>query len=102
MSMPFWISDFTTLFETASDLQFTLFFVAVCFLSAFVMNSEIALFSLKIKNFSFQKYKLQIVFAVLALVLIVLLQVAAVPMIIVLYVLVSVGHNFFQQSSRGN
>ena len=102
MSIPFWMSDLAIYFKSVSDLQLTLFFVSTCFVSAFLMNSEIALFSLKIKNFSFQKYKLQILFALLCTVLLVLLQVVAVPMIIVLYVLVSVASNFFQHSSRGN
>lgn len=38
------------------------FLVAITLLSAYVMNAEIPLFSLKIKNFSFAKYKLQIFF----------------------------------------
>ena len=36
--------------------------LGLTFLSAFVMNAEIPLFSLKIKDFSFAKYKLQLFF----------------------------------------
>lgn len=64
--------------------------LVITFLSAYVMNAEIPLFSLKIKDFSFQKYKLQVGFLALSLLLLVWLQVAAVPLIILIYVLLSV------------
>lgn len=73
--------------------------VGLCFLSAYVMNAEIPLFSLKIKNFSFVKYKLQIFFLLLSIVLLLIFQVLAVPMIIVIYVLLSVLNNFFTKKS---
>lgn len=62
-------------------------------LSAYVMNAEIPLFSLKIKNFSFAKYKLQIFFLALSVLMLVFLQIRAVPLIILLYVLLSVFNN---------
>lgn len=62
-------------------------------LSAYVMNAGIPLFSLKIKNFSFAKYKLQIGFLLVSVVMIATLQFLAVPLIIVLYVLLSVVNN---------
>jgi len=67
--------------------------IAITLLSAYVMNAEIPLFSLKIKNFSFEKYKLQIGFLVASVVMIVTLQFLAVPLIILLYVLLSVANN---------
>jgi CDP-diacylglycerol--serine O-phosphatidyltransferase len=67
--------------------------LAITMLSAYVMNAEIPLFSLKIKNFSFQKYKLQIGFLVLSIVMIATLQYLAIPLIIMTYVLLSVANN---------
>lgn len=67
--------------------------LAITFLSTYVMNAEIPLFSLKIKDFSFQKYKLQIGFLIASLVLLFFLQITAVPVIIVMYVLLSVVNN---------
>lgn len=67
--------------------------LALTLLSAYVMNAEIPLFSLKIKNFSFAKYKLQIFFLGLSVLMIVLLQIVAVPLIILMYVLLSVINN---------
>jgi CDP-diacylglycerol--serine O-phosphatidyltransferase len=57
------------------------------------LNAEIPLFALKIKNFSFQKYKLQIGFVLFSVVLIVMLQFLAIPLIIISYVLLSVVNN---------
>lgn len=67
--------------------------IVITFLSAYVMNAEIPLFSLKIKDFSFQKYKLQIGFLVASVVLLIFLQITAVPLIILMYVLLSVMNN---------
>jgi CDP-diacylglycerol--serine O-phosphatidyltransferase len=67
--------------------------IGITLLSTYVMNAEIPLFSLKIKNFSFAKYKLQIFFLVLSVVLLILLQITAVPLIILIYVLLSVVNN---------
>ena len=67
--------------------------LVITLLSAYVMNAEIPLFSLKIKNFSFQKYKLQIGFLVASVIMIATLQILAIPLIIMTYVLLSVGNN---------
>ena len=67
--------------------------IAISFVSAYVMNAEIPLFSLKIKNFSFAKYKLQIGFLVASVIMIATLQFLAVPLIIISYVLLSVVNN---------
>lgn len=71
------------------------FLLAITLLSAYVMNAEIPLFSLKIKNFSFAKYKLQIAFLVAALVMMTTLEFLSVPLIILLYVLLSVLNTMF-------
>lgn len=67
--------------------------IVISFISAYVMNAEIPLFSLKIKNFSFQKYKLQIGFLLASIVMLVTLQFLAIPLIIITYVLLSVANN---------
>lgn len=92
MSLPLVIEEchFLTLSELL-NIKWVL--LAITLLSAYVMNAEIPLFSLKIKNFSFQKYKLQIGFLVLSIVMIVTLQYLAIPLIIMTYVLLSVVNN---------
>lgn len=67
--------------------------IVMTLLSAYVMNAEIPLFSLKIKNFSVAKYKLQICFLAVSVLMLVFLQIIAVPLIIVMYVLLSVINN---------
>lgn len=62
---------------------------AISILSTFMLNAELPLFSLKIKNFSFAKYKLQIFFLVLSLVLLIGFKFLGVPLIILSYVLLS-------------
>jgi CDP-diacylglycerol--serine O-phosphatidyltransferase len=69
--------------------------IGITLLSAYVMNAEIPLFSLKIKNFSFAKYKLQIGFLAASVVMIATMQFLAIPLIIIMYVLLSVLNNFF-------
>lgn len=76
------------------------FLLALTFLSAYVMNAEIPLFSLKIKEFSFDKYKLQLFFLLLSIVLLITLHVLAVPLIIAVYVLLSVMDNIFKITSQ--
>jgi len=92
MSLPLVIEEchFLTLSELL-NIKWVL--LAITMISAYVMNAEIPLFSLKIKNFSFQKYKLQIGFLVLSIVMIATLQYLAIPLIIVTYVLLSVVNN---------
>ncbi|WP_396160576.1 CDP-alcohol phosphatidyltransferase family protein [Flavobacterium sp.] len=67
--------------------------VGVTVLSSYLLNAEIPLFSLKVKSFSWEKYKMQVVFLILSLILIVLLEFIATPIIILLYVILSVVNN---------
>jgi CDP-diacylglycerol--serine O-phosphatidyltransferase len=94
MSLPLVIAEcqFLALSEILSSKWVLLFITAV---SAYVMNAEIPLFSLKIKNFSFQKYKLQIGFLVVSIIMIFTLNFLAIPLIILTYVLLSVLNNMF-------
>lgn len=91
MSLPLVVTEchFLILSEL---LGITWFLLAITLLSAYVMNAEIPLFSLKIKNFSFQKYKLQIGFLAVSILMMVTLQYLSIPLIIISYVLLSVCH----------
>lgn len=89
MSLPLVIEEcqFLTISEA---LSINGVLIAITLLSAYVMNAEIPLFSLKIKNFSFSKYKLQIGFLALSVLMIVTLRFLSIPLIILSYVLLSV------------
>jgi CDP-diacylglycerol--serine O-phosphatidyltransferase len=67
--------------------------VGVTVLSSYLLNAEIPLFSLKVKSFSWEKYKMQVVFLILSLILIIFLEFIAIPIIILLYVILSVVNN---------
>lgn len=74
--------------------------LVLCLVSAYVMNAEIPLFSLKIKAFSVKKYSLQIFFLALSVVIILWMKLAATPIIILLYVIISVINNLVVKKSH--
>ncbi|MFV5698640.1 CDP-alcohol phosphatidyltransferase family protein [Flavobacterium sp. ZT3R17] len=67
--------------------------LVVTLLSAYMLNAEIPLFSLKIKKFSFKDNALQIVFLLLSLLLLVFFQYLGIPLLIIFYILLSVVNN---------
>ncbi len=69
--------------------------LAITLFSAYILNAEIPLFSLKIKDFTFKKNALQIVFLSLCVLLLVFFQYLAIPLIIITYVLLSIINNKF-------
>ena len=71
--------------------QWILLAIALC--SAYILNAEIPLFSLKIKQFSFAKYKLQISFLIISVLLLIFFQFLGIPLLIMTYILLSVVNN---------
>lgn len=69
--------------------------LTITLFSAYILNAEIPLFSLKIKKFNFKDNALQIVFLAIAVLLLVSLNYLAIPLIIIFYVLLSVINNKF-------
>ena len=67
----------------------------ISLVSAYMLNAEIPLFSLKIKDFSWDKNKLQVFFLAIAATLLLFLGFTALPIIILLYVVLSVLNNTF-------
>ena len=68
-------------------------------MSAYIMNAEIPLFSLKIKDFSFKKYQLQLIFLAISIGLIAFFQFLGIALVIVFYVMLSVLKNIFQKEN---
>jgi CDP-diacylglycerol--serine O-phosphatidyltransferase len=85
-------SDSLVLLEILSNYWVLL---GITLFSAYILNAEIPLFSLKIKDFTFKKNALQIVFLTLCVLLLVFFQYLAIPLVIVTYVLLSVINNKF-------
>ena len=92
MSLPLVIADYQNV-QFFEILMNKWVLIGITLLSAYIMNAEIPLFSLKIKDFSFQKYKLQIGFLIVAILMIIMLRILAIPLIIVMYILLSVVNN---------
>lgn len=94
LSLPLIIkySDSLIPLEILSNQWFLLFITAT---SAFILNAEIPLFSLKIKDFTFKKNATQIVFLSLSIFLLVFFQYLAIPMVIIIYIVLSVINNKF-------
>ena len=73
--------------------QWVLLAITLC--SAYILNAEIPLFSLKIKKFNLKDNMLQMVFLLVSIILVLLLHYLAIPLIIIFYVLLSVVNNKF-------
>ena len=63
---------------------------ALTIISVIILNAELPLFALKFKNWGFKGNEIRYIFLILCVVLIVLFQFLAIPMIILSYVLLSV------------
>lgn len=65
------------------------FLIAVTITFTYVMNSDLPMFSLKFKDYSFNKNGLKYGFLLISVILLIVFQVVAVPIIILLYILLS-------------
>jgi CDP-diacylglycerol--serine O-phosphatidyltransferase len=63
--------------------------IAIAIASTYMLNAEIHLFALKFKTWDFAKNKVRYLFLAASIVLIILLQYVAIPLLIVLYVVLS-------------
>ncbi len=75
------------------------FLLVLTLLSAYIMNAEIPLFSLKIKEFTFSKYKLQIGFLLVSIIMLLCFQYLGIPLVIITYLLLSLINNFRNKKS---
>ena len=69
--------------------------MVITLFSAYILNAEIPLFSLKIKKFNITDNVLQIVFLSLSLLFLLFFEYLGIPMVIIFYVLLSVLNNTF-------
>jgi CDP-diacylglycerol--serine O-phosphatidyltransferase len=65
------------------------FLIGLTFLSCYLLNSNIKLFALKFKNWSFKDNEVRYIFLMLSVVFLIVLQFAAIPLIIAVYILLS-------------
>lgn len=88
------------LIQQSSEIEFVqnlisnnYFLIIITLLLTYIMNAEIPLFSLKFKNYSFQKNWIIYAFLLFSLLLILLLNYLSIPIIIMLYVILSLVKN---------
>ncbi|EHO06340.1 MULTISPECIES: CDP-alcohol phosphatidyltransferase family protein [Myroides] len=98
LSIPMIIST-TKSEEIISLLSNPYLLVVISILSAIIMNAELPLFSLKIKPNNLGTYKLQIGFMLLSLVLLATLLYLAIPIIILVYILLSIIMNMTKKQT---
>ena len=69
------------------------FLIGLTLVSSYLLNSGIKLFALKFKNYSFKDNVARYIFIIICLVLLIVLKFAAIPIIILLYIIMSVLDN---------
>jgi CDP-diacylglycerol--serine O-phosphatidyltransferase len=69
------------------------FLLVLTMMSCFLLNSRIKLFALKFKNWGFKDNAIRYIFIILSFVFLVVLQFAAIPLIILLYIVLSLLNN---------
>lgn len=88
----FMITALPLLTGTAAEfLQSYWVLVAITILSSYLMVSDIELFALKFKNFSWKDNKIRFTFLLISVLLLATLQLAAIPLIILFYIALSLG-----------
>ncbi len=75
------------------------FLVVITLLSAFIMNAEIPLFSLKFKSKNVKDNLLQIIFLTISILLLLIFKFFGVALVILFYVLLSVVMNIFSKNT---
>ena len=66
------------------------FLISITILSTYLMNANIKLLALKFKNLSFKDNSARFILIILAVILLVIFQFAAVPLIILTYIIISI------------
>lgn len=92
MSLPL-ILNFSNSEFASAIIQNVWFLIGISILLCYLMNAEIPLFSLKFKNYSWKKNKIKYLFILFTAVLSALFQFMAIPIVILLYVLMSTVEN---------
>jgi len=82
-------SEYSFVFHIITNIWFLL---GITFLSTYILNANIQLFSLKIKKNNLSDHKPQILFLILSIVLVISFKFLGIPLIILSYVLLSVWH----------
>ncbi len=83
--------------EYAFIIQNQYFLIGYTLIMSYLLISEIPLFALKFKSFSWNDNKIKYIFLILSVILLVVLQFVAIPLIIFLYIVMSIVNNFIEK-----
>lgn len=73
--------------------------ILITLIGSYLLNAEIPLFSLKFKNYAWKDNKVKFTFILITILLLVLLHTVAIPLIIILYVLISIIENIINKNT---
>ena len=88
LSLPL-ILNYSSLEFTTTLIENKWFLIGLTAVLSFLMNAEIPLFSLKFKDYSFKNNKIKFSFILITTILCIALKFAAIPVVIIVYVLMS-------------
>lgn len=89
----FWLAGHSHILNYILNLYLL---VAIIILFSLLLVSPIPLFALKFKNFGWNDNKIRYIFLVLAVGLLIVFQLVAIPFIVILYILISIINNIFK------
>jgi len=92
LSLPL-ILNYSSLDFTTTIIENKWFLIGLTFILSFLMNAEIPLFSLKFKDYSFKNNKIKFGFILITAILCIALKFVAIPVVIIVYVLMSFFYN---------
>lgn len=92
VSLP-WIIAYSSQDIFVQLLRNSYVLLGITALCSYLMNAEIPLFSLKFKNYTWKDNNYKFVFLIIALLLLVAVRYLAIPLVILLYVLISIWNN---------
>ncbi|MBA3705345.1 MAG: CDP-diacylglycerol O-phosphatidyltransferase [Bacteroidetes bacterium] len=85
-----------------SLLTNTTFLILLTILVSYILVSELPLFALKFKNFSWENNKIRYLFLIISLILLILFKFIAIPFIIFLYIILSIINNISTKMNQPN
>lgn len=98
VSLPL-IQEYSNLEFVQNLISDNYFLITVTFVLSYLMNAEIPLFSLKFKEYSIKNNVVKYLFLVISILMIIFLQYISIPLIILVYVVLSIISNFRQKAT---
>ncbi|WP_196893241.1 CDP-alcohol phosphatidyltransferase family protein [Aureivirga marina] len=88
----------STFFVDLIHNKYVLIFITI--LGSYLMNAKLPLFSLKFKSFAWKENIIKYLFLIITITLIITLQVVAIPLVILVYVLLSIIENISKKGKK--